>query len=118
MLSFVQSKDDNTIAFEFTGKPVKEDADKLENAIKEKFGDDGKFNVLIIAKDVDMPTMTGMWERIKVQTKHMGQIQKAALVSEKEWVEIAESMHKLVPGVKTEHFPPSQLDDAWKWIQS
>ncbi|WP_033543191.1 STAS/SEC14 domain-containing protein [Planococcus sp. CAU13] len=118
MLSFVQSKDDNTIAFEFTGKPVKEDADKLENAIKEKFGDDGKFNVLIIAKDVEMPTMTGMWERIKVQTKHMGQIQKAALVSEREWVEIAESMHKLVPGMKTEHFSPNQIDEAWKWIQS
>lgn len=118
MLSFVQSKDENTVAFEFTGKPVKEDAEKLEKALEEKFGDKGKFNVYIIAHDVDAPTVSGMMERIKVQAKHMNQINKAALISEGEWVEAMESMHKLIPGIEAKHFPPDRMDEAWDWIRN
>lgn len=117
MLSFVQSKDEKTVAFEFSGKPVKEDADKLEKAIAEKFGDEEKFNVYIIAHDVDAPTISGMMERIKVQAKRMGQINKAALISSGEWVEPAESLHKLIPGMETKHFTPEQMNEAWDWIK-
>lgn len=118
MLSFVQSRDEHTIAIEFTGKPVKEDADKLENEIEGRFGDNSKFNIFIIANDVDMPTLKGMAERLKIQSKYMKQIEKAVLVSEGEWVEAAESIHKLIPGMETKHFPPSQINEAWDWIKS
>lgn len=117
MLSFVQSKDENTIAFEFDGKAEQEDAIKMKKMIEEKFPDNQKFNAFAIIHDVETPTFKGMLERIKLQAKHLNQFEKVALVSEENLVEKAEKLDVLIPGLTTRHFGMDEMDEAWEWIK-
>ncbi|HSI66081.1 MAG TPA: STAS/SEC14 domain-containing protein [Planococcus sp. (in: firmicutes)] len=117
MLTFVPSKDEGTIAFEFDGKAEEEDAIKMRKVIEEKFPGDRKFNAYAIIRGIETPTFKGMVERIKLQSKHIHQFEKVALISDEYLVEKAENLDILLPGLTARHFPIDEMDKAWDWIK-
>ena len=117
MLSFVPSKDEDTIAFEFDGKAEEEDAIKIRKVIEEKFPDGRQFNAYAIINGVETPTFQGMVERIKLQSKHIQQFNKVALISDEYLVEKAENVDIFLPDLTARHFPLDEMDKAWDWIK-
>lgn len=117
MINFLPSEDDSTVALEFDGKATKADAEKVDEFVKLKFGENKKFNIFAIMHDVDGSTLKGMAKGIKVDAKHWSQFRKFAVVSDKNWLQAAGDLGNFLPGVKAKHFEKSQKQEAWEWIK-
>lgn len=118
MLSFIPSKDANTIAVEFDGEATKEDLDKVDLAIQDKFQDKEKFNMYAVMRDIDGATMKAMVKELEVDAKRWRQYDKLAVISEKNWLETMTDISDYLPGIKAKHFNVDEMDEAWRWIQS
>lgn len=117
MLSFVTSKDEQTLAIEVEGKVTKDDLKKFDNVVFEKFRNDEKFNVYAVIGDIDAPTAGAIFEELAVDAKRWSQYNKLAVVSEKDWLDKASGVIDKLPGVQAEHFPIDQMEAAWDWIK-
>lgn len=117
MLTFIPSRDERTIAVEFSGKATAEDAEKMDQAVREKYAENEKFNILAIIKDLDGTSVMGVVRGFKVDVEHWRQYNKAAFVSDKDWLNMSTNVQAILPGIKAKHFQPEELEAAWKWVQ-
>ncbi|WP_186725681.1 STAS/SEC14 domain-containing protein [Planomicrobium sp. CPCC 101110] len=118
MLTLVPSKDFHTIAVEVNGKVKKEDLEKLDKVIQEKFEEDGKFNVYAVVYDFDGAAFKAVAEEVKIDVKRWSQYGKMAVVSDNKWLKGLTEASGYLPGVKTEHFTLTEMEKAWEWIQA
>ncbi|ANU09128.1 hypothetical protein A1A1_00490 [Planococcus antarcticus DSM 14505] len=117
MLSFVPSKDTETIAIEFEGTATREDAAKIDKIIQDKFADKGKFNIYAIINDVQDSTFTGFGESMQVNMEAWNQFHKFAVISSTHLTDQLAEMEKLLPKLKVKHFEMDEMNKAWEWIQ-
>ena len=117
MLSFVTSKDEQTLAIEVEGKVTKDDLKKFDNVVFEKFRNDERFNVYAVIGEIEVPSAGAMFEELAVDAKRWSQYNKLAVVSEKNWLDKVSGVLDKLPGVKAQHFPIDQMDKAWDWIK-
>ncbi|WP_053219310.1 SpoIIAA family protein [Virgibacillus senegalensis] len=116
MLSFLPSQEEKTIAVQFTGEATKEDADQLENYVREHFPQGGSFNILAIVHDIKGSTLKGMIEGMKFDAKHWEQFKKFAVVTEKDSIESLTKIGKYLPGITVKQFEKDELSEAWDWL--
>ncbi|QTM99737.1 STAS/SEC14 domain-containing protein [Sediminibacillus dalangtanensis] len=117
MLSFLPSQDEKTIAVQFTGEATKEDAERLEQHVKEHFPEGNSFNLLAIIHDIKGSSLKGMMEGMKFDAKHWEQFSKLAVVTGKDSVESLAKVGKYLPGITVKQFEKDQLSEAWDWLQ-
>ncbi|MBM7693926.1 hypothetical protein JOC77_003370 [Peribacillus deserti] len=117
MLSILPSRYDDTIAVEFSGKAIKEDAEKLEQNVQQRFNDHTHFNILAVMQDLDGSTFQGMVHGLKFDAKRWSQFNKFAVISEKNWLKNAAQLGNILPGIKSKHFTKDQVEEAWDWIK-
>ncbi|WP_026583204.1 STAS/SEC14 domain-containing protein [Bacillus sp. J33] len=118
MLQFIESLDPSTIALVFNGHATKEDAEKLDQYVRENFKEDEKFNILAIMTDVDGTTFEGATEGVKFDLKRWKQFHKFAVVSDKDWIGTMSRLTDYLPGIEVEYFEGHQLEEAWAWIRA
>ncbi|SFE08780.1 SpoIIAA-like [Lentibacillus persicus] len=117
MFNILPSRDPLTICVEIDGKATGEDAEKMDQHVKETFGENEPFNVMAIIKDINGTTLDGLMKGPIVDAKRWGQFRKFAVVSEKKWVETAVKIGDVLPGVSTQHFDKDEIETAWDWIR-
>ncbi|ANU26680.1 STAS/SEC14 domain-containing protein [Planococcus versutus] len=117
MLSFVPSKDEETIAIEFEGTATHEDAMKIDRIIQEKFADKGKFNIYAIINNVEGPAFSGLEESMQVNMKAWHQFHKFAVISANSLPEQSAEVENLLPKLQVKYFNLDEMNDAWDWIQ-
>lgn len=118
MLTLVPSKDVHTIAVEVDGKVKKEDMEKLDKVIQEKFEEDGTFNVYAVVYDFDGATFKAVAEELKIDVKRWSQYAKLAVISDNSMIKGLTEASGYLPKVKTKHFPLTEMDSAWDWIKA
>ncbi|MBF6634966.1 MAG: STAS/SEC14 domain-containing protein [Planococcus sp. (in: Bacteria)] len=117
MLSFVPSKDTETIAIEFEGAATKEDALKINKIIQEKFADKGKFNIYAIINETDGIPFTGLEQSMQVNMDAWNQFHKFAVISSAHMPGHVAEMENLLPKLEIKHFQLDEMNEAWNWIQ-
>lgn len=117
MISFIPSKHPDTIAFEIHNRPEKEDAVLLDQAVAERFGAEAEFNLFIIAKDLGPPTVQGITERLKFLAAHSGRVNRTAICSDEEMVEVMKLVANILSGTEAKRFSPDQQEEAWEWLR-
>ncbi|WP_085507667.1 STAS/SEC14 domain-containing protein [Thalassobacillus devorans] len=117
MFKFLESRDPATIALKVEGKVTEEDALKMDQHVKETFGDDTPFNMLAIFDKLDGSSLKGLTKGTKFDAKRWDQFRKFAIISDKKWLEVSTKVGNYLPGVTAEHFDSSQLEQAWDWIK-
>ncbi|WP_394120993.1 STAS/SEC14 domain-containing protein [Planococcus donghaensis] len=117
MLSFVPSKDTETIAIEFEGTATREDALKIDKIIQEKFEDKGKFNIYAVINGVEDAVFTGLGESMQVNMDAWNQFHKFAVISSTHLKEQLAEMESLLPKLEVKHFQMDEMNEAWEWIQ-
>jgi hypothetical protein len=118
MLTLMPSRDVHTIAVEVNGKVTKEDMEKLDKVIQEKFKDQGKFNVYAMVYDFDGASFGAVAREVKIDVKRWSQYAKMAVLSEEKKLRAMTEASGLMPGIKTKHFSLNEMEEAWEWIQS
>ncbi|URM33379.1 STAS/SEC14 domain-containing protein [Cytobacillus firmus] len=116
MLQFIESRSPSTIALAFNGNATKEDAEKLDQYVRENYKDDQKFNILAIMTDVDGTTFQGATEGMEFDIKRWKQFNKFAVVSDQDWIGTVSKVTNYLPGITVEYFEGHQLEEAWSWI--
>ncbi|MFC2947011.1 SpoIIAA family protein [Virgibacillus sediminis] len=117
MFRILPSRDPSTICVEVEGKATGEDAEKMDQHVKETFGENEPFNILAIIKHIEGTTLQGLMKGPKVDAKRWDQFRKFAVVSEKKWIETSVKIGDILPGVTTKHFGKNELEEAWDWIK-
>ena len=118
MIDFIPSRDETTIAVEFSGKATKEDAELLDKTAQEKFGKEEKFNIYAVMQNVDGTSLKGMIDGMKVDAKRWKQYNKIAVISDKDWIQKAGGLGDYLPGIEVEHFEKNESEAAWEWLQA
>ncbi|TWT04425.1 STAS/SEC14 domain-containing protein [Planococcus sp. CPCC 101016] len=117
MLSFVPSKDTETIAIEFEGAATKEDALKIDKIIQDKFADKGKFNIYAVINEVEGSAFTGLGESMQVNMEAWNQFHKFAVISSSYLEGQLAEMENMLPHLEVKHFQMDEMIEAWEWIQ-
>ncbi|MFA1819400.1 STAS/SEC14 domain-containing protein [Virgibacillus oceani] len=117
MIKILPSRNPETVHVEINGKLTSEDAEKVDVHVEDLYGDDGQFNILAVFKELDGTTLQSLLKGMKVDMKRWNQMNKFAVVSEKDWVENASKTGKILPGITVAYFEMDEVEKAWKWLE-
>jgi hypothetical protein len=101
-----------------SGKLSKDDyahfVPEVERLIKEK----GKLRLLVRMHDFHGWTFGGLWEDIKFDFQHFADIERLALVGDRQWEAHMATFCKPFTRAKIRYFDEAQADEARAWIQA
>ena len=116
MLQIIPSRDMMTVAVLFSGKATQSDADKLERYVAENYGNNQRFNILAIIRDVDGTNLMGMVSGLKFDAKRLNQFNKIAAVSNLQWLQSMANLGNMLPTLEVKAFSEQDLEKAWAWV--
>lgn len=116
MLQIIPSRDMMTVAVLFSGKATQSDADKLERYVAENYGNNQRFNILAIIRDVDGTNLMGMVSGLKFDAKRLNQFNKIAAVSNLQWLQSMANLGNMIPTLEVKAFSEQDLEKAWAWV--
>jgi len=118
MIQILPSRNANIVHVEVNGKLTKEDAEKVDEHVENLYGDKGEFNILAVFKELDGTTFQSLLKGMKVDMKRWNQMNKFAVVSQKDWVKNTSKTGKILPGITIDYFEMVEVEQAWNWVES
>ena len=99
-----------------TGKLTKEAYETFVPLVERLIDEHGPLRLLFEMHDFHGWTAGALWEDIKFDAKHFGDIERLAIVGESKWEEGMATFCKPFTRAKIEYFDQSRLADAQQWI--
>jgi len=110
----------SVLGFEITGKVSLEEEKEWIARLERLIDEHDKVSVLVILGEKASWGIEAGLEDLKWVMTHMKVINKIAVVSESsvwKWLVTLDSPFAKLVGISEKHFEPSELTDAWKWVQ-
>jgi SpoIIAA-like len=101
-----------------TGKLTKESYQKFVPAVEAQIREHGKLRILFVMQDFHGWTAGAVWEDLKFDLKHWKDIERLAVVGDKQWEKGMTSFCKPFTKAKIQFFEITQLDAARQWLES
>jgi hypothetical protein len=119
MFEILPQSSEAAIGFKISGKVIAEDYDALLPKLDEAISAHGKINLLVVMSDFEgWKGMDAAKADFKFGTQEYRQVERAAFVGDKKWLEwMVKIMDPFTRRTEEKFFPSNQLDDAWQWIQ-
>jgi hypothetical protein len=108
---------ENFVHVKVTGKLTKEAYEAFAPAIDEQIKRHGKVRILFEMHDFHGWTAGALWEDVKFDFKHWGDIERLAIVGESKWEQGMSVFCKPFTSAKIKYFDHTQVDAARTWIQ-
>jgi hypothetical protein len=105
----------NILIIQVKGKLNEEDYEQFVPKIEEMMRN-GKIRILFILEDFDGWTPSAMWEDTKFGVKHFNDIDRLAIVGEKELEKGMAGFCKVFTTAEVSFFEYEKLDKARQWI--
>ncbi len=115
MIEFLKSEG-KAIGIKVNGKLVHADYEKFVPMLEEIIEKHGSFRCYCEMADFAGMSAHAVWDEIKFDIKHCGQIERCAVVGEKhshEWMTKVGNM--FFPKATMKYFDVSEKDAAWAW---
>jgi hypothetical protein len=118
MIQILPESTDTCIGFKISGKVTAEDYDTLLPKLDEAIAAHGKINLLVLMEDFEgWVGFDAAKADFKFGTHQYRQVEKAAFVSDKKWLEWSvKIMDPFTSRTVEKNFEPDQLEEAWAWI--
>ena len=117
MIRVMDGLPDNVLGVEATGKVTDADYEQvLTPAVEAKIAAHGKIRyVYVLGEEFEGWTLGGMWEDAKLGGGELGNFEKIAVVTDKDWIRhTVKGFGWMIPGdVKV--FAVAELEDAIAW---
>jgi hypothetical protein len=107
---------DGTLEVRVTGKLTKEVYQELVPIVDNQIEQFGKLRILFTMHDFHGWTAGALWEDTKFDLKHWKDIERLAIVGEKEWEHGMATFCKPFTTAKIKYFDHSQLAEARAWL--
>jgi hypothetical protein len=117
MFELLPESTDTCIGFKISGKVTAEDYDTMLPKLDEAIAAHGKINLLVLIEDFDFKGFDAAKADFHFGTHQYRQVEKAAFVSDKKWLERSvKIMDPFTRRTKEKNFEPDQLEEAWAWV--
>lgn len=117
MFEILPESTDTCIGFKISGKITAEDYDSLLPRLDEAIAEHGKINLLVLIEDFDYEGFDAAKKDFQFGTHQYRQVEKAAFVSDKRWLEwTVKVMDPFTRRTKEKIFESDQLEEAWAWV--
>jgi hypothetical protein len=102
---------------QLSGKLAKEDYQQFVPEIEKLIQREGKLRMLVRMHNFHGWTMGALWEDIKFDLKHFGDIDRLALVGDRKWEAGMAAFCKPFTRATLRYFDEAQYDEAQTWIK-
>ncbi len=117
MFEFLPESTETCLGFKISGKVTAADYDALLPKLDEAIAAHGKINLVVLVEDFDFKGFDAAKADFKFGTHQYRQVEKAAFVSDKKWLEWSiKIMDPFTRRTREKNFEPEQLQEAWAWI--
>jgi len=106
------------IGFKISGEVEADDYEKLLPKLDAAIAAHGKINLLVVMEELEgFDGFEAAKADFRFGTHQYHQVEKAAFVSDKKWLErMIKIMDPFTRRTEEKIFEPEQLDEAWAWI--
>jgi len=108
---------DNIIEARITGKLTAEDYENFVPEIESAIKDHGKVRILLELIDFHGWNAGALWEDTKFAVKHFNDIERLAIVGDRQWEKGMAAFCKPFTTAKVRYFDVTDLDKARQWIR-
>lgn len=108
---------DNELEVHVEGKLTREDYRLFVPEIETLIEKHGKLRILFDMKNFHGWDMTAIWEDIKFDIHHFGDLEKIAMVGEKKWQEWMSQFCKPFTKAEIRYFQSHEIDQARAWLR-
>ena len=105
------------LGFKLSGKLHDEDYKHFVPVIEAAIEAQGKVRILAHFEDFHGWDLKAIWDDTKFATKHCKDVERIALVGDKNWEKWMAAMCKPFTLAKIQYFDVKDLDAAWKWAE-
>lgn len=116
MLTLSEEAGGKVLGIKITGKLAKEDYEQFVPKVEDLIKQQGKVRILMEMHDFHGWEMGALWEDIKFDVKHFGDIERLAMVGESKWEAGMAVFCKPFTTAKIKYFDASKADEARAWI--
>jgi len=99
-----------------SGKLTHDSYADLVPFVEERIREHGKLRMLVVLTDFKGWTAGALWDDIKFDVKHFGDIRRLALVGETRWQQGMAVFCKPFTTARVQYFPTEELDKARDWL--
>lgn len=104
------------IEVELSGKLTKDDYAAFVPVIESAIRQHGKVCLLVAMRDFHGWTAGALWEDVKFDWKHYGDIERLAIVGEKKWEAGMAQFCRPFTRATIKYFDIGEIDEARRWV--
>ncbi len=116
-LTFNETKKGKMIHVTVSGKLTKEDYKLFIPKLEEDIRENGKIRILFHMDNFHGWEMSALWEDIKFDMKHFSDIERLAMVGDKQWEKGMSSFCKPFTTAKIRFFELNEIEQAKTWLE-
>jgi hypothetical protein len=116
-IELIEEAGSRLVTVELSGKLVKSDYEVFVPEMERLIRQFGKLDILLVMNDFHGWEATALWEDIKFDVKHFGDIRRLAMVGETKWEKWMASFCKPFTTAQIKFFEKDQLTLARLWVQ-
>jgi hypothetical protein len=116
MFKYLKEHSADLVAVMLTGKLEKADYDSLIPEIEEKIGRFGKVNMFWEMVGFEGWDISGLWQDVKFDIKHLNDFNRIALVGGKQWEAWISNLIKPFTTAEIRYFDLSEREEAMVWV--
>ena len=105
------------LAIKLRGKLEKQDYEHFTPVVERLVKQHGRLRMLVDLVDFHGWTLGALWEDMKFDWKHFGDIERLALVGDSKWEEGMAAFCKPFTKAKIHYFELTKMGEAHKWIK-
>ena len=117
MIERLEGSSGNVIGFTLSGRLHDEDYKAFTPAVEEVIDAHGKVRLLARFHDFKGWDAHALWDDIVFATKHCTDVERIALVGDKQWEKWMAKVCKPFTLAKVEYFDAADVDAAWGWLR-
>jgi len=112
----IENNSGNILELEVSGKFVASDFQGLESTFQRLVKQYGKIRVLFRMRDFHGWEPVAFWDNVKFDLKHFGDIERLAMVGDKQWEKFLGLFGRPFTAAEIRYFDESALPAAREWL--
>jgi hypothetical protein len=106
------------LGFRISDGVTAEDVREMSRILAEAIAEWGEIRILIDIEGFRHMELGALIEKLKFAGDHARDIERMAVLSDRVWIKSWVKVGGLLAHAETEHFYRSEIEAAWKWLES
>jgi hypothetical protein len=118
MIEKLEQSANNVLGFKLSGTLHDEDYQHFVPVVEAAIKTGGKVRLLAQFEHFSGWDLKALWDDIKFSTKHCADVERIALVGDKQWEKWMAAVCKPFTMAKVQYFDAKDMPAAWEWLRT